>query len=158
MASSNVFLTLTSGIKTLVSSISAFTGNANEIISTNASGVINPDLLPPGVAGAQVTALSDGALTAGMFVNLYDNSGSLDARPADDAAGIFANGFVLDSVADDTSVTVYLQGTNTAVAGLVPGDEYFIATAGGLDQTPNVVNGAVIQIVGPALSATSIYF
>lgn len=46
MATGNNFLTLINGVKTLVASISAFTGNPNEIVSTNASGVIEPDLLP----------------------------------------------------------------------------------------------------------------
>ena len=46
MATGNNFLTLINGVKTLVASISSFTGNANEIVSTNSSGVIEPDLLP----------------------------------------------------------------------------------------------------------------
>ena len=46
MATDSKFLTLVNGICTQVSSISAFTGTANEIISTDSNGLISADLLP----------------------------------------------------------------------------------------------------------------
>ena len=46
MATDSTFLTLVNGVKTLVTSISAFTGTANEIISTDSNGLISADLLP----------------------------------------------------------------------------------------------------------------
>ena len=46
MAGARDFLTKISGITTLVRSISAFTGNANEVISTDSGGLVSEDLLP----------------------------------------------------------------------------------------------------------------
>ncbi len=46
MATANTFLTLVSGVKTLVTAISSFTGSANEVISTNGDGFVDPTLLP----------------------------------------------------------------------------------------------------------------
>lgn len=46
MATSSNFLTLINGEKTLVTSINSFTGNPNEVISTDTTGLINSNLLP----------------------------------------------------------------------------------------------------------------
>ena len=50
MASGNTFLSLAlDGTKELLTAISAFTGNANEIVATDSNGLVSADLLPPDV-------------------------------------------------------------------------------------------------------------
>ena len=160
MASGNTFLSLTAaGVKQLLSAISAFTGNANEIVATDGSGFIDPSLLPPGIAAKTVSATAVGTVTAGAFVEFFDNAGTPSVRLADDSLGIPANGFVLTAIPDTTVGTVFLSGSNTAVTGLTAGEKYFLAAAGGVDQAPNVTtNGDVVQLIGTAVSATEICF
>ena len=160
MASGNTFLSLTTGgIKQLLSAISAFTGNANEIVATDGSGLIDSSLLPPGTGPVTVTATAVGTLAAGDFVELFDNAAVLSVRKADDALGIPANGFVLAAIPDTTTGTVYLSGSNTAVSGLTPGDKYFLGPTGTIDQTPDpATNGSIVQLIGTAVSATEINF
>lgn len=156
MATSNVFLTLVSGVKTLVSSISSFTGSANEIVSTNGSGFIDPSLLPPGVGAKTYTMTADGNLTAGMFVNIFDDSSVLSARPADESLGFPANGFVLDPILDNATGTVYASGVNTALAGLTPGQTYWLDVSGGVATSPSLTEQGFTQEIGVALSATEL--
>ena len=156
MASSNVFLTLVSGVKTLVSSISAFTGNANEIISTDGSGLIDASLLPPGSTPKTVTVTANGNLTAGDFVNIYDDTGTLTAQPADEASAFPANGFVLAAIGDTSSGTAYMAGVNTGLAGLTAGVTYYLSTAGGVTATPPTSEDGIQQRLGEAMSATEL--
>lgn len=160
MASGNTFLSLSAtGIKQLLSAISAFTGNANEIVATDGSGLLDSSLFPPGIAAKTVQATAVGTCPAGTFVDFFDNTGTPSVRVADDTLGIPANGFVLTAIPDTTIGTVFLSGSNTAVAGLTAGQKYFLAAAGGLDQAPNVTtNGDVVQLIGTAVSATEICF
>ena len=156
MATANTFLTLVNGVKTLVSSISTFTGTANEIVSTNGSGVIDATLLPPGVAPKSVTVTASGALAAGDFVNIFDNLGTLTAQLADESTGLNANGFVTAAIPDTTTGTAFVAGVNNQVSGLTPGDSYWLSTAGGVTTTPPTTEDGVQQPLGIALSATEL--
>lgn len=158
MASGNTFLSLAaSGIQELLSAISAFTGNANEIVATDGTGRIDASLLPVGVGSLTVSATAVGTVAAGDFVDYFDNAGIPSVRKADDALGIPANGFVLVAIPDTTVGTVFLRGSNTAVSGLVAGQKYFLAANGLVDQSPDVaINGSVVQLLGTAVSATEL--
>ena len=160
MASGNTFLSLAlDGTKQLLSAISAFTGNANEVVATDGSGLLDPSLFPPGIAAKTVSATAVGTITVGAFVEFFDNAGTPSVRLADDSLGIPANGFALVAIPDTTVGTVFLSGSNTAVTGLTAGEKYYLAAAGGLDQSPNVTtNGDVVQLIGTAISATEICF
>ena len=159
----NKFVTIINGIRTLVTAISASTGasDANKIISTGSSGTIDPSFMPVGVGFDVETIVASEALTAGNFVNIYDNAGTRNCRKADASNGRVAHGFVLTGVASAGSATVYCDGTNTSLTGLTAGLTYKLsaATAGGtVVSSTSFTTGQIDQILGVAVSSTAIEF
>lgn len=156
----NRFLTLVNGVKTLVSAISSFTGNANEIVATDGSGFIDASLLPPGVGGCSFeNGTADGNLTAGMLVDVYDNLGTLTVRPADNTNGEAADGFVTTAYTSGaTNVMVFTSGDVTG-AGLTAGEDYWLSTAGTFVLGPPAEpENGISQKVGVAKTATELCF
>lgn len=156
----NQFLTVLNGIKTLVTAVSASTGSSdgNKIISTDSSGKLDSTFLPSGVGVSTKSILASEALSAGDFVNVYNNSGTANVRKADNSNGRFANGFVLSSASISTNATVYLQGENTSLSGLTIGTLYYLGTGGSYTTTLPTASNSIIQALGTAISATSINF
>lgn len=154
------YLSLVQGVKVLLSAISAFTGNANEIIATDGSGFIDSSLLPPGVGGCTFTNVTaDGNLTAGMVIDIYDNSGTLTARPADNANGEAADGFVTAAfTSGDTNVTVFTAG-ELPLAGLTAGEDYWLSASGAIVLGPPAEpEDGIVQFIGVANTATTLCF
>ena len=146
-------------------SISSSSGasDADKIISTNAAGVIDPSLLPPGTGPQIQSAEADVALNAGDFVYIFDDTGTIKAGPAD-ASDVtkYAMGFVLMSAAMGATVDVYLRGVNTAITvpGADVGKKYFldVATAGTATTTaPTVIANNYQQVVGYGVE-TGVYY
>lgn len=138
---------------------SAGAGDSGKIIALDAAGKIDSSMMPVGIgADTQVIQASE-ALSAGNYVNIWDNAGAFRARKADaTTAGKQAHGFVLAAVSSGASATVYFEGTNTAVTGQTPGDVFLSTTAGvGAAASPSGA-GNVSQKVGIATSATSVNF
>lgn len=158
--STNRFISILNGVQTLFTAIasSAGVGDASKIIMTDSSGKIDSTLMPSGIGAATKSVLASEALVAGDFVNLYNNTGTLNVRKADSSNGRPANGFVLSSFASAANATVYLQGENTGRTGLTPGVIYFLSTAGGVTTTAPTASGNIIQQLGYSTGATSINF
>lgn len=158
--STNKFLTVLNGIKTLVTGIttSAGVGDANKLISTNSSGKIDTTLLPAGLGVDTVTATASESISAGDFVNLYNNTGTLTVRKADNSNGRDAKGFVLSAISNAATGTVYLSGQNTSVTALTPGTAYYLSTSGGVTTTAPTASGTIIQLLGYTLAATNLLF
>ncbi len=155
------YLTLAlDGVKTLVAAITASTGvaDADKIIATDANGLIDPSFLPPNLGGCTEVAVAQTALTAGDFVELFDDGGTLTARLADDSLAQPASGFVLDTVTLGSNVTVYLDGENTALTGLTAGETYWLDAAGAIALAPSITDNFVVQRMGEALNATTLCF
>lgn len=99
-------------------------------------------------------------IAAGSLVNLYTDTGNLRVQKAD-ASGTTkpANGYVLAEITSGNSGTVYIGGVVTGLSGLTPGGDCWLnqASAGGVTQSaPNeATTGKIIQLVGKALSATT---
>jgi len=141
--------------------VSTGVAEANTLVELDATGKLDPSLLPTGT-GADVTVVpATVALSAGDFVNLYDNGGTVEARLAD-ASDIStkADGFVLAAVAPAGNASVYRRGSNNVLAGLTLGAQYFLdaSTPGGLTTTPPSGNLEIVQPLGVADSATSLDF
>ncbi len=100
------------------------------------------------------------AVTAGMFVNIWNNNGLFFVRPAN-ASDVTraAHGFVLSSAAAGQDVPVYTTGYNPMCSGLTPGVQFLSATADGqvTDVVQNAV-GRIVQRVGVASDATTCHF
>lgn len=141
---------------------SAGATDAGKIIATDASGKLDASFLPAGIGANQVVAPASEALSAGNFVNLHDDSGTLKARKADNSNNRPAHGYVEAAVTISSDATVKrLNTVNASLSGLTPGAEQWLGTAGGLIATPlDATDGAnagkACQYLGIAKSATEL--
>ena len=153
------FLALVSGkIKEVFASV---TGTANAIPAGDATGKLDISWLPVGVGAEVVTATASEALSAGNFVNIYDNGGVISCRKADATTnGKPAHGFVLGAVTSGTVATIYTAGNiNTQQTGLTIGVDYYLGTApGGITVTAPSASGNIVQPIGRASKTTEIPF
>ena len=109
---------------------------------------VGPDVDNTGVCSAT-------ALTAGMYVNIFNAAGIKTIRPADSTDNTKpAHGFVLTGYTVGQTVTVYLTG---AVNNLIPvgsfvaadvGKPIYLATSGAITTTPPATTGNLSQILG----------
>jgi hypothetical protein len=157
MANDGKFLNLTNGKKTLESGIasSAGVGDAGKIIVTDASGQIDASFLP---ASGVINYEASENLDAGDYVNLFDDSGTVRMRKADNSNQRPADGYVLSAItalASGAFKELHL-GQNTSLSGLTAGDRYFLGTAGDVTNTPPTASGSTVQCLGIAVNATTI--
>lgn len=136
---------------------SAGAGDASKIVALNAAGLIDQTML----AEAQtISILPSEALSAGAFINIYNNAGVTSARNADNTAvAKKAHGFVTAGYASGVAATVFLSdGPNTAVTALTVGVEYFLGTAGGIVVGASIPTstGSIVQRLGVSKSATEL--
>lgn len=133
---------------------SAGVADANKILALAANGLLDPSVLPPGIATDVITGTAFEALAAGDFV--YVRSDGQIAKAIATAAATLAAGFVLQAFAAAATATVYLDTKNTALSGLTPGATYFLSgtTAGAVTTVPVTASGQYLQAVGRATSAT----
>ena len=144
-------------IEFLVTSTGA--SDAGKGVATDATGRLDSSVMPVGIGADTSSIVASEALSAGNFVNIYNNAGIANARKADaTTSGKEAHGFVLAAVASGASATVYFNGTNTAVTGATPGNVFLATTAGGFTSTAPSGAGNVVQYIGCAVSATAINF
>lgn len=136
---------------------SAGAGDAGKGVALNEAGEIDGSMLP-NVDVKSIVASE--ALSAGDFVNLWDDSGTLKMRKADASNDRPAHGFVKSAVSSAASGNCYFEGTNTGLSGLTKGVTYFLSNsgAGGVTATAVTTTGHILQVVGVALSATEINF
>lgn len=136
---------------------SAGAGDAGKGIALNGSGKVDDTMLPDGVGASTMSVEAGENLTAGDWINLYDDSG-LKMRKADATDNSKpADGFVLDAVTSGQNGDFYYAGVNDQNSGLTPGTEYFLhTTAGGESATLPGSTGNIRQSVGKAASATEI--
>jgi hypothetical protein len=160
----NKYLALVAGkIKEVFATIvSAGAGNANQLVALDATGKLDQSVMPVGMGAETITGvLASEAISAGSFVNIYNNAGTLNVRNANATTnGKPANGFVLAAVASGAQATVYLLSqTNNQLTGLTIGADYFLSTvSGGVTNTAPSASGNIVQYLGTANSATSLVF
>lgn len=135
-------------------------GDAGAIPALDSTGRIDTTMMPVGIGADIANIVSSENLSAGDFVNVWDDAGTVKVRKADaTAAGKLADGFVLDAVTAPAAVGVYFEGTNTQVSGKTLGAVMFLqTTAGAAADTVPSTSGNVVQKVGKAISATAISF
>ncbi len=157
----NKYIALITGklkeVEALVTSAGA--GDAGKIPALDAAGLLDASLMPVGVGATVIVADAFEALTAGNFVNLFNDGGALKVRKADATTNAKpAHGFVLENVSESASATVYMLGQiNTAVSGLTIGSDYFLSTTpGGVTTTAPSSTGNIVQFIGRATQATAL--
>lgn len=135
-------------------------GSGGEIVALDGSGKIDVTILPTGVGPATVALTASESLTAGDFVNIWDDSGTTKCRKADATTnGKKADGFVLANVSSAATATVYLSGINNQLSGLTLASVHYLSTtAGGITTTAPSTAGNLVQFIGRNHSATALYF
>ncbi len=147
------------GLTEVVPATVGGSSNAGQIVALNSSGQLDTTMMPSGVGADAITATAGVALSAGNFVNLYNNAGTLQAQLADCSTGLPADGYVLAAVASGSTGTVYLNDQNTSAGtSLTPGLAYFLSTAGAISSTAPTTSGYISQVIGFAISATGVQF
>lgn len=140
---------------------SSGTQDAGKIVALNSDGKLDLSMFPSGIGPQVVYLTASENLSAGDFVNIWNDSGTAKVRKADaSTAGKEANGFVLEAVTANSMAAVYFTDENTQLSGLTPGAVYYLsaATPGGITTSPPSGSGNIVQRLGRASSATSLFF
>lgn len=138
---------------------SAGAGDSGKGIALDGSGKLDQTFMPVGVGPDTQTIQASENLAAGDFVNIH-NSGGARVRKADASNGRVAHGFVLSAITSGASGAVYLEGSNTGLSGLTPGDRLYLSgsSAGTATSTAPSTSGHYVQPLGVAVSATAMAF
>lgn len=142
-------------------SITVSTGasSAGKIPALDSNGKWDNSFMPSGIGADTVTLPAIESLSAGAFVNIYDNAGTISVRNADNTDNTKpASGFVKSEYASAASAVVYLEGDNDALTGLAVGTKYFLDTAGGYTATVPTAKNSIIQPLGLTKATTTIRF
>ena len=138
---------------------SAGAGDSGKIPALDGSGKLDTSFMPTGIGADTAAIATSETLAAGDFVNIWNNGGTANVRKADaTTSGKEAMGFVLAAFTHPTTATIYFEGSNTAVTGRTPGVQFLSTTAGSTTTTAPSSSGNVVQRVGVATSATNINF
>ena len=139
---------------------SAGAGDSGKIVALNTSGKLDDTMMPAGVGDEVKSLTASEDLSAGNFVNIYDDGGTTKVRKADATTeGKEAYGFVLAGATSGSSASVYVTGVNDQLTGLTGGTRYYLdTTAGGITDTPPSGSNNVVQCLGVAISTTELSF
>lgn len=134
-------------------------GQAGDIPALDSAGKLHENMMPTGIGAAIETMPESEVLSAGDFVNIWDDEGARKARKADASNGRRAHGFIL-AVADEGNVDVYLDGVNdgVTVAATDVGDPVYLSTSGGFSTTAPTTTGHLSQEIGIVVGENKISF
>lgn len=152
----NKYITLQNGREKMIeaSTVSAGSADAGKIFAVGSNGKYDPSLIP----GIDVTAIEASEnLSAGNYVNLWNDAGDIKVRKADASNDRPAHGYVNDTVTSGNPVSVYFEGANTGQSGLTPGARVYLGAAGvGTNTVPATPGSVIHQFLGIAISATEV--
>lgn len=133
--------------------------DAGKIPALDSAGRFDNSMMPVGIGADTASIVASENLSAGDFVNIWNDSGTPKIRKADaTTAGKEAHGFVSAAVTSPAAGVVYFEGSNNNVTGMTAGNVYLATTAGLATNTAPSAAGNVVQRVGVASSATCINF
>jgi len=140
---------------------SAGAGDADKIVQTNSSGVLDITLMPAGIGANTRTVTAGETLAAGDLI--YIAAAGTAFKADANAEGKEAIGFVLAGISSAATGTAYFGSqTISGLSGLTVGSRYFLsnATPGGiaLYSALTFATADIVQEVGRALSTTELYF
>ena len=131
-------------------------GDAGKAIALDAAGLLDVSFMPVGIAPDTKLIECSENLSAGDFVNVWNDGGTVKVRKAD-ATSISkkADGFVLSAYTTGQNALVYFENKNTGVSGLTLGSVYFLSDSvpGGVTTTPPTTTGYILQTLGKAVAA-----
>lgn len=140
--------------------INAATTGADKVIMTKPDGTLDTSVMPPGIVADTQSITASEVLSAGNFVNVWNDAGVVKVRKADATAeGKEAHGFVLAGAASGAAATVYFESKNTQLSGMTLGARQYLATTpGARTETAPSAAGNVVQVLGVAYAATGLNF
>lgn len=155
------FLRLVAGKAKAIQAIVTSSGAANDgdLVALDSTGKLDESVMPLGIGADVLNAPSFEDLTAGDYVNIFDDAGTIKIRKADNSNGRDAHGFIKDTVVAPAAVNVFFEGPNANLSGLTLGARYFLGETGAVIETPLepiADAGKISQYLGVAISATSI--
>lgn len=137
--------------------VSTGVADASKPIKSDSTGRIDLSLMPVGIGPDTQEIICTENLSAGEFVNIYDNAGSVACRKADRTNGRQAHGFVIQNFSSAQTAKVYKDSENNALAALTIGAQYYLGTGGAVSLTPPAAgSGHMLQSLGVAMSATEV--
>lgn len=154
------FLNVVSGILTQIASIqaSAGAGDAGKIPALNAAGTIDSTMMPAGVGSDSTIVLASATIAASSFVNVFNNAGTPNCKPADNTTPAVCVGFAITGFASAASGTITYAGIVTGLTSIVAGTTYYLGTAGAATATAPTTAGQIVQVLGYGLTTTSLQF
>jgi hypothetical protein len=135
-------------------------GTQGQGVGLNSAGVVDGSLMPAGYGPTKITVTTSAVLVAGALVNLWNNSGTINARNANATDNTKPyHGFVLSGYGSSVSATVYLPGAIiSGLSGLTIAKDYYLNTTDGtmVQDISSFTGGNIIQYVGYSISTTQI--
>lgn len=155
------FLRLVAGKAKAIQAIitSSGAGNDGDLVALDSTGRFDVSVMPVGIGPDVLNAPSFEDLTAGDYVNVFNDSGTIKIRKADNSNGRDAHGFIKDTVVAPAVVNVFFEGPNDSLSGLTLGARYYLGETGGVIETPLepiTDAGDISQYLGVAISSTAI--
>lgn len=151
------FLHLSNGVIASKSSLqtSSGAGDAGKIPALNSAGKIDSTMLDQTPSS---TFTASEAISAGDFINIWDDAGTVKIRKADNtSASKMAHGYAPAAISSAaTGVAILGEGANAALSSLTKGARYFLGTAGGVTDTAPTSTNTIVQELGFASSATEL--
>lgn len=145
--------------ETSASQTSTGVADAGKIVALDDYGKLDSTMLPTGFGDDVALIQASENLSAGEWVNVWNNTGAFRARKADATVeGKETHGFVLENVTSGQNARVFFEGTNNQVTGQTPGRVFLATTAGQGSATAPTGSGNIVQIIGFATSATTVNF
>ena len=139
--------------------VSVGSSDAGEIVALDSTGKLDLTVMPVGIGPDVYEIPASENLSAGDFVNVWNDDGAAKVRKADATTnGKQAHGYVLETVTSGADATVYFEGSNTQVTGATPGPIFLATTAGGFSSTAPTGSGNIVQRLGVAVSSTVVNF
>ena len=134
--------------------VSAGAGSSGNIPALDGTGRLDSTFMPVGIGADTAAIVASETLTAGQWVNIWNNTGVKNVRKADSTdATKPCHGFVIAGYASSATATVYFAGLNTQIPiGSFTitdlGAPVFLSTSGATTKTPPATTGNWLQQVG----------
>ena len=123
------FQSLVGGREAMVEGTVTSTGvaEAGDVVALGADGKLSVTVLPDGVGPLVITAVASEDITAGKFINIWNDVGTEKIRLADSTNDRPAHGFVKDAFLTGATVTAYLRsGINDDLSEMTPGARQYL--------------------------------
>ena len=157
MAGEKILKLVSGKISESLTTQSGGAGSENKIPSLDSTGRLSVSMMPVGLGDEAFDLVAFEALSAGDYVNIFNDGGVAKVRKADASSpGKEANGFVLDYVAFGQVAHVYKEGANTQSTTLTPASLCYLSST--QPGKPTLVipstSGHIVQVLGKAISSS----